>query len=76
MDGATVYVSYGDERARVYSAGGIGFDQRIRGIGWVVDDEPSPVIERLAYAVRDEAFPFLEPKGRLSRRLAELEGGQ
>lgn len=58
-----VIVQSGDERARVYSTGGFGFDFRVRGVGWIVNDRPSRVIHRLALAVRREAFPTLEPIG-------------
>ncbi len=62
-DTPVFYVTHGDERARVYGAGGIGFDSRVRGIGWVVDDEPSPVIAQAALAVRAAMFPHLAPIG-------------
>lgn len=64
MDAVQVRVIHGDERATVYSAGGIGFEQRLpqqRSAGWFVCDEPSALIYRLAVAVRAEAFPLLDP---------------
>ena len=59
-----VRVVRGDERATVYPEGGIGFEERLPGFrsaGWFVCDEPSEGIERLALAVRAEAFPHLPP---------------
>jgi hypothetical protein len=58
-----VRVVHGDERATVYPEGGIGFEQRLIGFRacWFVCDEPSELIERLALAVRAEAFPHLAP---------------
>ena len=47
-----VTVRRGRERARVYAAGGIGYDIYVDGPGWVVNDEPDEVIERLAAAVQ------------------------
>lgn len=59
MDSAQVSVRHGDEIAVVYAEGGIGFRWRVKGVGWVVCDEPSMLIMRLAVAVRREAFPTL-----------------
>lgn len=56
-----VIVQYGDERARVYLEGGIGFDHFIRGVGWVVNDQPGSLIFKLALAIRKIAFPTLTP---------------
>lgn len=60
-DGATVFVQLGDERARVYVEGGIGFDHHMRGIGWVVNDTPSPMMGRLAVVMRNALCKHLEP---------------
>ena len=50
-----VSIVSGDERARVYAAGGIGFDHRLEFAGgkrqWIVNDRPSLAIARLAEAV-------------------------
>lgn len=48
----TVIVRFGDERARVYAEGGIGFDRYLKGIGWVVCDRPGRLISKYAMAVR------------------------
>ena len=59
-----VRVQFGQERATVYAAGGIGFEYRLtagRVVGWIVNDEPSEFIYRLALAIRAEAFPNLPP---------------
>jgi hypothetical protein len=58
-----VRVQFGDEAARVYAEGGIGFERRIRGVGWITNDRPGRLIARLALAVRAEMFPLLEPIG-------------
>ncbi len=59
-----IRVQFGPERATVYAKGGIGFEYRLTGgkvVGWVVNDEPSDFLYRLAVAVRAEAFPHLPP---------------
>ena len=43
-----VMIQHDKERALIYSEGGIGFEQHVLGIGWVVDDNPSAEIIRLA----------------------------
>lgn len=43
-----VRVQYGSERATVYAEGGIHYDRHERGIGWIVDDSPSLIIQTLA----------------------------
>ena len=48
-----VEVRIGDERARVYKAGGIGFDKRVQGIGWVVNEYPGADLARMAVSVRN-----------------------
>lgn len=45
-------VQIGDERARVYCEGGVGFDRFVKGVGWVVNDKPGRLIARYAFAVR------------------------
>jgi hypothetical protein len=47
-----VTVTVGQERARIYQEGGIGFEHFIRGIGWCVDDRPSLYIAKLARRVQ------------------------
>lgn len=62
--GPMVFVRLGQERARIYLEGGIGFDQHIKGLGWVVNDHcPSPAIGKLAVAVRNVHCKHLEPIG-------------
>ena len=48
---ATVTVQVGDERARIYAEGGIGYSRRVPGIGWILEDNPSPEMERRALDV-------------------------
>ncbi len=60
-DSPLVLVQHADERARVYGAGGIGFDHKVKGVGWCVCDRPSRLIFQLAVAVRQSAFPALSP---------------
>ncbi len=43
-----VTIIHRHERARIYAEGGIGFEYHQKGIGWVIDDDPSEVIQRLA----------------------------
>lgn len=63
-DGATVVVRLGQERARIYHEGGVGFDQHIKGVGWVVNDHcPSLAIGKLAVALRNVHCKHLEPIG-------------
>jgi hypothetical protein len=50
--GPIVFVRVYDEQAKVYAEGGIGFEHRVKGIGWVVDDQPSALIARYAMAIR------------------------
>ncbi|HYH82283.1 MAG TPA: hypothetical protein VEX86_20910 [Longimicrobium sp.] len=48
-----------DTRARVYAAGGIGYDGWVSGAGWVVTDEPADDFERIVWAARRAAYPHL-----------------
>ena len=50
--GPIVLVRVYDEQAKVYAEGGIGFERRVKGIGWVVNDQPSALIARYAMAIR------------------------
>lgn len=58
-----VVVKWGHEKATVYVQGGIGFSEYVHGVGWIVCDEPSALIFRVALAARKAAFPQLESIG-------------
>lgn len=57
-----IRIRFNGWQARVYPEGGIGFDQHIEDVGWIVQEKfVDPVIEELAIAARAIAFPFLAP---------------
>ena len=58
-----VIIQLDKERATVYPEGGIGFEQHVLGIGWVVDDNPSPEIIRLAEHLQPAVIGQVEPVG-------------
>jgi len=80
-----VDIRHEDERARCYPEGGTAFHVHVRGIGWVVDDQPSCFIQALAAHMQRElglrrrgiSFDLTGPEPHcpdaLDRRLAELE---
>ena len=45
---AVAVVSIPGRRAFLFDAGGISYERYVRGPGWIVDDEPSEMIERYA----------------------------
>lgn len=67
MDTNYVRVEQDGERATVYAAGGIDFALAFDGRDtdgfarrtWVLNDEPSPYIVRLALLAREFAYPHL-----------------
>lgn len=46
-------------RARVYAAGGIGYDCWFESVGWVSTDEPAEDFEQIVWAARRAAYPNL-----------------
>lgn len=66
----TVVVQYESERALCYRPeGGTCFQCFVKGIGWVIDEEPSAFIEALARCVHEE---LLLRQGRDSANLARV----
>jgi len=51
-----ITVSVGEERARLFREGGTGYEVYVRGLGWVTEESPSPLIEMLAAEVRERVF--------------------
>jgi len=49
----TVEVRVAGERARIYREGGISYDEYVHGIGWILNDSPSLVIELVAEKIQD-----------------------
>ncbi|MCH8044090.1 MAG: hypothetical protein IID44_10285 [Planctomycetes bacterium] len=60
----------GKERVTFYPEGGIGFERDVRGIGWVVNDDPSQLMSELA----DRLQPNLMPGCPFHDMLIELLG--
>ena len=58
-----VIIQHDKERALIYSEGGIGFEQHVLGIGWVVDGNPSSEIIRLAEHLQSAVIGQVEPVG-------------
>lgn len=49
-----------EARARIYAKGGVQYYTWVNGgVGWVVDDEPSDLFERMVWAARAVWFPTL-----------------